>query len=566
MAGMTGKDIERRLRRMEETTSRDLDARILGLLGDAAPLAPPVASRRRALRFAAGFAGAGAIAAALVLAALFARPEKWGGQTASAAETLQRAVEASKKARWAHVKIVSGEEQGEETWWSLKPLRMFHKDERGITGEDVDKREQYRYERATNTLTISSLVTGDSKVMEGADNYFDAMMKFLEYEGAQTSKVTEKADGRTLELVAGVSKSMVWRVYIEPETKRIVRMETEMKNRDGSPRKSVYEFDYPEAGPADVYALGVPTDARVVDRRRPAAVGLYKAAVEAKARFADGYFAIVCYKTRQKDGTYRPSLFYVVYKSRGRYRLENYGASAAYFGSGWSRRIDRFDSEDISVVEEELKTGTPVKVYFGSDKSRAAQHVSRDRSDGSDGSLVVRDWGDGWKDYTPEGINWRRLPRGLERVTGVEEKEGPFGRLRALVETRQGSVRDGKVNTEPQRCWWYLNPGRDHIVEEYVSLYDGEADWQEDKNWLDGVEGADQVRRQRRRNSSRVTQYAQTETGKWYAKKTVTEDVNPDTGKSHRSLWLVLIDTTRVIPDEVFDVSKVKAEDLLDVR
>jgi hypothetical protein len=43
---------------------------------------------------------------------------------------------------------------------------------------------------------------------------------------------------------------------------------TEKYSSDDPAGQRIYAIDYPEAGPSDVYALGVPRDAKVVDRRR----------------------------------------------------------------------------------------------------------------------------------------------------------------------------------------------------------------------------------------------------------------------------------------------------------
>jgi hypothetical protein len=55
---------------------------------------------------------------------------------------------------------------------------------------------------------------------------------------------------------------------VDLETQVAVEMRsTEKYSSDDPTVERVYAIDYPEAGPADVYALGVPRDANVVDRR-----------------------------------------------------------------------------------------------------------------------------------------------------------------------------------------------------------------------------------------------------------------------------------------------------------
>jgi hypothetical protein len=56
---------------------------------------------------------------------------------------------------------------------------------------------------------------------------------------------------------------------VDPQTQLAVQMRsTEKYSSDDPAVERTYAIDYPEAGPGDVYALGVPRDAKVVDRRR----------------------------------------------------------------------------------------------------------------------------------------------------------------------------------------------------------------------------------------------------------------------------------------------------------
>ncbi len=56
---------------------------------------------------------------------------------------------------------------------------------------------------------------------------------------------------------------------VDPETHLAVEMRTTEKYFSDDPTvERTDAIDYPEGGPADVYALGVPRDTKVIDRRR----------------------------------------------------------------------------------------------------------------------------------------------------------------------------------------------------------------------------------------------------------------------------------------------------------
>lgn len=56
---------------------------------------------------------------------------------------------------------------------------------------------------------------------------------------------------------------------VDRTTQLPVEMRSTEKFASNDPTdERIYAIDYPETGPSDIYALGVPRDAKVVDRRR----------------------------------------------------------------------------------------------------------------------------------------------------------------------------------------------------------------------------------------------------------------------------------------------------------
>ncbi len=246
MAEMSEKNVERRLSEALVRTSDELDGKILAKIqanatGDKLPV-----RSRRVLRIAASFLGAGAVAAGLVLALFFMRPAGIGGPEASAGEIIARAVKASRDAGIVHAVITKTDGSKEEKWFSVDPIMEHYKTEAKVKYGDADLDVEYVYEKPENTITIRSFYQPDLDEFEGMESYFDAVMKMLEMEGAQLTKGSKNINGKSFEHITAVIRpGRVFRITIDPESRRIVEIEFEESNTDGSLRTSVAELDYP---------------------------------------------------------------------------------------------------------------------------------------------------------------------------------------------------------------------------------------------------------------------------------------------------------------------------------
>jgi hypothetical protein len=96
-----------------------------------------------------------------------------------------------------------------------------------------------------------------------------------------------------------------------------------MKNVAGESAECT--FDYPEHGPADIYALGVPKDAKLVDRLPTGDMSRFLAAIQAGRDRFDDFHAIVirCGSADSFTGPGQPlPMAYLVWKKGQRWRIE----------------------------------------------------------------------------------------------------------------------------------------------------------------------------------------------------------------------------------------------------
>ncbi len=219
----------------------------------------PVVGRRlpvpRVSRRALALVGAGC----LVAVALW-----WfsgaGGPTASAHAELVQAVENSNGAEWVHLlKSVSGEETV-EAWFSFTPFRGFWRMGDRVAHRDLASNRLYAYDPSSGTIAIDYF-SGEPQV-ENAMNYYDLVLEGLDRAEDMRKEIIH---GKTYTVFTVTSKDgQTGRITVDPQVQRVVMMQKESKRG-----LVVIAVDYPATGPADIYDLGVPRDARIVDKTPP---------------------------------------------------------------------------------------------------------------------------------------------------------------------------------------------------------------------------------------------------------------------------------------------------------
>lgn len=493
--------------------------------------------------FSRTFAAAAAVGLVVASAALLT-PNRDSRGAAYAA--LMEAVENTETAEWVHFRVIEGD--AGEGWFSVHPLRQIVKHKQQIEYLDAGSGLMHRYDPAKNTVTVERFDFGDVPAeMKEATSFLGMVMAcaraLVKEHGAKLIQSRQEIGGKTYNVFTieherdeDRSKSAL-HIRVDADSGLIESMRLA---GDQLPQPVMLEFDYPETGPLDIYALGVPRDARVIDARPTNEVlKLHKHIQDARDAFAPQYRAIICTSTFRKGKTVLTGVR-VVYKKGRRYRSEDYGRVPGGIGHNVA-------AEDVNAIESWL-VGRPLhRVSFTS-----AAGSTLLVSPGRDGGLVRKDiqvLGAAAVEYLTWGL---RQPANVTRQT-PEAYDGLVG----LEYSSQGQTYKGKVSSYPWRIRQYYNLSRDYTCERVEQLWDAQAPWQEDKDWLKDVGSESPAASHKVEYTTQVVEYAQTDQGRWYAKRIHREESGD---RSSRSEVIVHLDTSLEIPEELFDPDAVTAE------
>ena len=211
-----------------------------------------------------------AVAAVLAVAVFGSWLFQTGPDMASSAYAeLIQAVDNISEVEWVHVDIDGFEVR--EGWMSFRPYRQCYATAKQVIYEDGPSGRQYSYEQSSQTITVE-LLDGDASMRQKSSFLSftsTALDTWKQNERAEVLKNHETVEGKDYTIytvrITKQPKEGLLEVTIDSEAKRVVRV----KLAGGSlPEPIIWRLDYPQTGPADIYALGVPRDAKIVDRTR----------------------------------------------------------------------------------------------------------------------------------------------------------------------------------------------------------------------------------------------------------------------------------------------------------
>jgi len=286
-----------------------------------------IITKRRVVKFVAA---ATIIIGVLWLSNYFAGP--LDGSTLALAKTLEK----MKQSSWVYSISETKSPQGQRVrhlWKSFAPHIDATKEQDGtIRYVDYSRKVMYLYNPNSNTITVS--FTTDNYMLPGPKP-FETISEIIESARDRKGKVTRrktKIDGIEVESISIVyndnpqDESTV--LFRDIKRNLLTRMEVKAV-RPGTDKKFTImtTFEYPEHGPNDIYALGVPKDAAIVDIRPE---GPANALVELiQNKFEEGFgdhIAVVLHSWIDEDGVREPSSITVLRQKDNLKRCDKYHA------------------------------------------------------------------------------------------------------------------------------------------------------------------------------------------------------------------------------------------------
>jgi len=488
----------------------------------------------------------------------------------SAYAQLMEVVENSQKAQWLHARgTVSG--QDVEMWLSLRPFIAFVRRGDHVEALDAEAHRQHSYDPVTNTLTIQ-YVPGTPAEVSQAPNFLSLVMAQLKEGHVQITTSREVAGGAeyVVYTVTSVEGGQQATLTVDASTQRLVKMESQDPQSPCGPGPFQMDFEYPASGPVDIYALGVPRNAKIVDKMPAVGIlDLYQNVEKARERFAHTYYAIIYQGTPDSKGSYDLDQVTVVYKKNGKYRVERYRLYLDEMVSTDALRQLRelAPPDDMAALEAWTKTRRVAEIYFGDAVARSEATRIKLASDGrldrytADSEHLLTDT---VEKYT---FSW---PVSRRNAVMLGPKEGSHGELVGTGYTSQGLVSHGDIIYLPSSVHKFWNPRRDYACEEEEMVSDVRAPWVRDKDWLKDADpekirkrwlsDAPKISEYRSVRTQKVEEYGQTAGGQWYAKRILEESTRSTSDRSSRTVVFIHLDTTRDIPDELLDPNSVTGE------
>jgi hypothetical protein len=427
---------------------------------------------------------------------------------------------------------------------------------------------QWEYDPNSNTITISYLGTFPIDLPAPA-TMLTTMHKLLEEEGVKVVVKMGSYKGRQVQVqdlvvpnAAADNEYPILTLYVDADSK--LPYGAEMKALDTAGNMVVARTstcDYPLSGPRSIYDLGVPRDARLVDRTPGRDFqALWEEYRRHKAAVTNEYIAVIVH--REKSDSEAVRTLDVEYKSGRRVRHER------YFLSPRGERIAELGPQYREQLSGSLE---PLRAWARRRYEDPGTLLSIHLYDGQYYNSIDRDNQSGWgklnRAYSPNddeiGLSqtvafqaWPTIPSTARIIEDDYARQNGFLCVENLT---QGQVLPGGGVGHPGRLLYYLDPARDYLCRRQVMEWCPNAEWQQDKTRLKSVDP-------KRVGTGgmvvwEITEVYQAPNGHWYPRAIVQKQT--DAREDYRSApWniydveTIYLDLSPAFPEGIFDPEK----------
>lgn len=437
-------------------------------------------------------------------------------------------------------------------------------------------REHQRAEYDPNSNTITLTYVGDDEFplnMSSPALLLESMHKMFEDQGATVVARMGDYEGHRAQ-VQEISLRNVGRdgaenhkltLYIDPDVKLLYAAEVAGLDANGNAViAGGITFDYPREGPQDIYDLGVPRDAHIVDTTPPDEFRtVWERYGRIRAEATERYVAVIAHHDHSDDDVV--DTVDVEYKSGRKRRRERHfvfhtGEAIREFWPKYRRQLgETFESLFGWTQNHHDDDRADISIYLYDGEYYCS--TSRDGQDG---------WGMRENDYSPDyepgllmGLTHLAWPNILSTARIIEDDYAGQNGLICVESHGQGTVHNGWPSL-PSRWLRYLDASRDYMCVRQVTESCRDAEWQEDKDWLVGVD-PNKVR-QDSTTMREITEAFQAPNGHWYP-RVVIEKKCSDTREDYRDAPMkvtgvktIYLDVSPTFPEGIFDIDKLPGQ------
>ena len=475
--------------------------------------------------------------------------------------------EKMKHMMWMHAVIegtYSGKQDRLETWSSFE--LKIHVSKKA-DGKIIYQRKHvlHEYDPDSGTITISYGTDDDLEGMGSVWGFWENMMEmFSDAEGEiiEESSQYEGKEARIYQIMIASSPfgmPMELKIITDAEKNLPVFLNQKAFGPNGEVTiEANGYFDYPENGPTDIYAVGAPAAAKVVNKLQDQDVGEIMEAYKSHRETAPSrYIAVVTNSWFvKKFDDFRIFTVSIIYRNGKVQRIDEYEVPQIRRKELLENQA-KFEEELGNTLESQSawwkENGqiTAVDLYDG----KFQYEVSRkDNKWVKQPRRYMAHLGDSRGDNDLADFGWGVFflsPRsGSSPFVLIEDDYTRKFNLICLESKCQGTRTDTGWAILPKRVLCYLNPQRDFICQRYEEQDVLDAPWQKDKSWMEDV-NPDKIYTEQT-EIREVTEFGQTEQGQWYPKVIETKS-NRGTGYIGERRQQVLLKTNVDFPEGIFD-------------
>jgi len=491
-------------------------------------------------------------AAAVIIIAVTIVVNRFGGSIDGSSVALGQIMENMKKMPWMVMVTKGPEGVVAEQWLCFDREYWIAKTADGtITSYDYAKREQYKYDPSSKTVTIDYLsqdipyfISSPQAVLE---SLFEQVTEQATKPGTEITQEVGQYKGKKIKIhkMAFSANELNHRsqLFIDIQRNLLVRMLGSSTDSDGKVIiRGELEFEYPEKGPSNIYDLGVPKSATVVNNApHEDVLEVVRQYRSCRENGPQQYIAIV---TSGMQGTK------IIYRNGDLLRTEFYffrdintwhekrKRIESNFDSLWKWWTDNNNSQLTQVYLSDGKYG--YYCYGLPDKIRSYRV---DKRNPGHEALDTIGWPEISKYFTPE------------RQANIIETDYSKENDLVCIEL----VFPGKIDTEskvtlPQKWVYYLDPEIDYICVREKYYRQRDIAWEDkDDSWLDGID-PNKIPPDKLPQIKEVIEVEETKAGQWYPKR-IARYADDGTPREEKRMIIptVYLQTDPPFPDGIFD-------------